>query len=335
MFFLKNNKGRELIRLIRKQLFTEVLDGTTVKELHQKLDVSIKNLEDRLDLVEGILDDTTFFQEYFDEYYNSNPNNSDFLSADNNVCQLLESMSTYILNSEEIQKENKSNEIEYKFITDNGYFEKKLKRENHMKADFNNGDTSAEIIPFVKRDSNYLKTKEQKVYNKDIQDKGEMGYILKQYAKFIAMAQEERKNANSLTTRNYYICRFICEGRLDMKLVKDCYRGTIYFKNPSKGCVDCSKIEHVDFTKPEIVDLLMTVSEKVTEINDFSIIVMSFNQLIEDCPFTEYEREVLNYYRNGYNKKEIGEEVGVSRPAIFKTIQKIRNKIIKHVKQKF
>lgn len=321
--------------MIKKQLFTEVLDGTTVKELHQKIDVSIKGLEDRLDLIEGILSDTTFFEEYFDEYYNASPNNTDLLSADNNVCQLLESMSTYILNSEEVQKENKSNEIEYKFITDNGYFEKKLKRENHMKADFNNGDMGVEVIPFVKRDTNYLKTKEQKVYNKDIQDKGEMGYVLRQYANFVSMAQEERKRADTLTTRNYYICRFICEGRLDMKLIKDCYKGTIYFKNPCKGCVDCDKIGEVDFTKPEIVDLMLTIDDKVTEINDFNIVVMSFNHLIKDCPFTEYEKLVLDYYRRGYNKKEIGEEVGVSRPAIFKTIQKIRNKIIKHVKQKY
>lgn len=311
----------------RSHIFKERLDGYTVKDLLFMLKQDVKKLDERMELVEEILENTSFFEEYFDNYYNPHIKTDECLSMDNNVCKLLESFGTYILNSEEILKENKSNQVEYKYITDNGYFDKKIRRESHMRDRFNQYDTGVEVIPFVKKDNNYLKVTEQKIYKKDIEDQGEMGEILRQYNKLIALAQEELKNAKKLTSRNYYLTRFICEGRLDSKLVKDSFMGTIYFKNPCKSAIRYSKIEELDFTNEDVLDVLMTISEEIREVDDMAVVVLCFNEIVDKTNLSKRERIILDYYRNGFNKKEIGDVMNVSRPAIFKTLKKIKYKL--------
>lgn len=314
--------------MYKNQIFKEKLDGKTVKELQQELDYSKKNLKERMKLIEDIFEETTFFEEYFTDYFNPHIDTKDALSFDNNVCKTLENYATYILNSEEVVKDNKANNIEYKFIANENYFNKKVKRENHIKEEYNN--CNIEVIPFIKKDENYLKAKEQKIFSSDYED-GDLGKILKDYKTFIEMAKDERDGIEVLGARNYYLSRFIGETRLDMKLVKDSYKGTIYFKNITNS-IGNHTIDDIDLSNPEILEILMCMdAEEASEINDLLIVMWDFENLIEKANLKERDLEILNYYRKGYNKREISEITGVSRTAIFKKIQTIKKKLAKKV----
>ena len=308
------------------KIFKEALDGMTVRDLQQELDYKRKKIKDRMELINNILEKTNFFIEYFTDYYNSNIGTTCPLSLDDNVCKLLESYATYILNSEEVVRENRANDIEYKFISSEKYFENKVKREDHMKSEFNN--CNIEVIPFIKKDKNYLKVKEQKILNTDYRD-GELGKVLTDYKNFIEMAKNERDSLETLGSRNYYLCRFISEARLDMKIVKDNYKGTIYFKNITNN-IGANAIEDIDFTNPKILEILMTMDFKeISDINDLSIILWDFENLIKKSNLKEKDLEILDYYRKGYNKNDIAKVFGVSRTAIHKKIQTIKKKLIK------
>lgn len=80
-----------------QQNFTATLDGTNAIKLNKVMDRSLLNYNDRLDCINQTLDGTSFFEEYFTDYYNPVASQNDYLSMDNNVCKVLENYATYLL----------------------------------------------------------------------------------------------------------------------------------------------------------------------------------------------------------------------------------------------
>ena len=59
---------------IQGKNFTASLDGVTANDLAKKLDRDKSEYKDRLKHVEDILDNTEFFNIYYEEYFNPNIN---------------------------------------------------------------------------------------------------------------------------------------------------------------------------------------------------------------------------------------------------------------------
>ena len=100
--------------------FRGTLAGITVEELKgldyekEKLIDRMKEVLDKLDKVQPILDEYFFQKEDEEkkkkkkevrEYYKCSPNTTDELSEDINICKIIKSYGSYILNSKDLYRE--------------------------------------------------------------------------------------------------------------------------------------------------------------------------------------------------------------------------------------
>lgn len=122
--------------------FSGELGGVKVEEL-KGLDFNIETLEGRLKEVRNKLEKVSpFFDEYFfsnevnengetpKQYYKFNPNTTDELSEDINICKYIQAYGSYILNSKDLPKDK---QIEYTILSEDE-FRKQLLKE--MATDF-------------------------------------------------------------------------------------------------------------------------------------------------------------------------------------------------------
>ena len=61
--------------------FIGVLDGVNVNELNKKIDYTKIKLDERKQIVESILDETNFYEEYFSKHFKADINAGDYLST--------------------------------------------------------------------------------------------------------------------------------------------------------------------------------------------------------------------------------------------------------------
>ena len=81
-----------------QQNFLASIDGVTANELNRVMDRTLDNYDERKKCIEKTLEGTSFFEEYFTDYYNVNASQNDYLSLENNVCKVLENYASYLLN---------------------------------------------------------------------------------------------------------------------------------------------------------------------------------------------------------------------------------------------
>ena len=63
-----------------QQNFLATIDGTNARELNKIMDRTLDKYEDRLSCVNNTLENTSFFEEYFTDYYNVHASQNDYLS---------------------------------------------------------------------------------------------------------------------------------------------------------------------------------------------------------------------------------------------------------------
>lgn len=86
--------------------FDKKLDNTTIMEINSKIDYNITDLKERKKVIDNIMNNTDFFTEYFDKYYNYHPANYEGLATNDIVCTTLDKMASYLL-GEDLKKKNK------------------------------------------------------------------------------------------------------------------------------------------------------------------------------------------------------------------------------------
>ena len=311
----------------RPKYFTEVLDGTTLDEIGKKIDYKRSKLEERKELVENIVEDTSFFQDYFDEYYNPSPTNSEVLSEQDSVCLMLERLGSYLLASDEVKEERNINKIEYKFITSKSYFDKKLNKEAHYDEITDNN--ILDIMLFVRKESNYLKCKQQKI-NSDDYKQGDMGEILSQYQKYIDIVNKENELTKN-SKRDKKTARLVSSVNYDMLDVKNSYKGTIDFKNITKN-VGEKYVGDIDYNNIKIIDTVLKLGQASGEINDIHAIILDIDMALEKLHLSDLEKEIIRLYRLGATKQSIATDLGISRPYVFQKITFIEKKLMELLK---
>ena len=151
--------------------FTGELNGIKVEEL-KGLDFNVETVEGRLKEVRRKLEKVApFLEEYFfteeeeDEngekprqYYKFDPNTTDELSEDINICKYIQSYGSYILNSKDLPRDR---QLEYTILTEDE-FKKQLLKE--MATDFK---SDAGVI-LDTRPTNDYKNLDLKITKKDI-----------------------------------------------------------------------------------------------------------------------------------------------------------------------
>ena len=312
-----------------QQNFLASIDGVTANELNKVMDRTLDNYEERKACIESTLEGTTFFEEYFTNYYNVNASQNDYLSLENNVCKVLENYASYLLNSKDIDDEETQ---QYKFYYDESTFRRAVNKD--MKYD----DKSPEVIDFLlANQSNYKKAKDQKITATDLKRSDYLGEVLRDYQTYIDVL-------NTSDMKVYRRNRLKGEVQRDMILSKDALLrvhgyNLRYFSESTKpnlevfDFADFNQLKgySVDGVDPHYskVDGLLRMKFNGDFQNDFQCILYDLDILIEKTKLTERERECLNYFRNGLTNVKTSDIIGVDEKSIRRSIDSAINKVNK------
>ena len=312
-----------------QQNFLASIDGVTANELNRAMDRTLDNYEERKACIEDTLEGTSFFEEYFTDYYNVNASQNDYLSLENNVCKVLENYASYLLNSKDIDDEESQ---QYKFYYDESEFMRAINKD--VKYD----DKGQEVIDFLlANQSNYKKAKDQKITAADLNRNDVVGEVLRDYQSYIDLLNNSNMQA-------YRRNRLKGEVQRDMILAKDALLrvhgyNLRYFSESTKP--DLEVLDFADFNQlkgytvegvdPHYtkVDGLLRMKFNGDFQNDFQCILYDLDILIKKTKLTERERECLNYFRNGLTNVKIGDIIGVDEKSIRRSIDSAIKKVNK------
>jgi hypothetical protein len=314
-----------------QQNFLATIDGTNARELNKIMDRTLDKYEDRLSCVNDTLETTSFFEEYFTDYYNVHASQNDYLSLDNNVCKVLENYASYLLNSKDVDGEEKTI---YKFYYDENSFRRALNKD--VKYD----SKEPEVIDFLlANQSNYKKAKDQKITAKDLRREDWKGSVLRDYNTYIDVL-------NNYPISDYRRNKIKGEVQRDMILVKDYgvhgYNLRYFSESTAPNLevidfVDFNQLKgySVDGVDPHYskVDGLLRMKFNGDFQNDFQCILYDLDVLILNTEMTDRERECLNYFRNGLTNVKISDIIGVDEKSIRRSIDSAIKKVNKHAYQ--
>lgn len=327
-----------------QQNFVGELDGTNIAELNKKLDFDKTKLEDRKKVVEDILNGTTFYEEYFDNYFKASINTTDYLSHETNICKSLDRMATYLLTSDEIKEEEDAEKTQYVFYANPKYFQKKINRESSLGdvVSTHNEEHEVNIIHFLKSEEpNHKKSKTQKITSEDLEREDEVGRILNEYHSFSEYVSNELKNPDTKFNR-YLLTKIKGQLENDMIYTKDHLLGVWGYKLKSFSESTEYDVDVFDFTnelhlKGDVIKTesgkglvakgLMFFKPDFDPNNDFSFILMDLENTIAKAGLTEEEQYILNETRNGATQEEIAEDLGTYHVKISRTLDRIARKI--------
>ena len=312
-----------------QQNFLASIDGVTANELNKVMDRTLDNYEERKKCIESTLEGTSFFEEYFTNYYNVNASQNDYLSLENNVCKVLENYASYLLNSKDIDDEE--TEV-YKFYYDESEFMRAINKD--IKYD----DKGQEVIDFLlANQSNYKKAKYQKITAADLNRNDVVGEVLRDYQSYIDLLNNSNMQA-------YRRNRLKGEVQRDMILAKDALLrvhgyNLRYFSESTQP--DLEVFDFADFNQLKgytmdgvesryaKVDGLLRMKFNGDFQNDFQCILYDLDTLIDKTKLTEKERECLNYFRNGLTNTKISDILGIDHSVISRNIDRAIKKVNK------
>ena len=312
-----------------QQNFLASIDGVTANELNRVMDRTLDNYEERKACIENTLEGTSFFEEYFTDYYNVNASQNDYLSLENNVCKVLENYASYLLNSKDIDDEETQ---QYKFYYDESEFMRAINKD--IKYD----DKGQEVIDFLlANQSNYKKAKDQKITAADLNRNDVVGEVLRDYKSYIDTLDNSDMQA-------YRRNRIKGEVQRDMILAKDALLrvhgyNLRYFSEstqPNLELFDFADFNQlkgysVDGVDPHYskVDGLLRMKFNGDFQNDFQCILYDLDILIEKTKLTDRERECLNYFRNGLTNVKIGDIINITSQSVGQSIDSAIKKVNK------
>ena len=312
-----------------QQNFLASIDGVTANELNRVMDRTLDNYNERKACIESTLEGTSFFEEYFTDYYNVNASQNDYLSLENNVCKVLENYASYLLNSKDIDDEETQ---QYKFYYDETAFRRAINKD--MKYD----DKSPEVIDFLlANQSNYKKAKDQKITVADLNRSDVVGEVLRDYQSYVDTLDNSDMQA-------YRRNRIKGEVQRDMILAKDALLrvhgyNLRYFSEstqPNLELFDFADFNQlkgysVDGVDPHYskVDGLLRMKFNGDFQNDFQCILYDLDILIEKTKLTDRERECLNYFRNGLTNVKIGDIINITSQSVGQSIDSAIKKVNK------
>ena len=346
------------------QKFLSSINGETVEDLNKKIDYSKVKLEDRKENINQILENTDFYEEYFDNYYKSSINSNESLSSEVNVCSSLERMANYLLSSNEVKEQEKldNKKNDYTYHTNKKYFQKKIDREASlsqiMKLENEEGEEyENNIIHHLKKpEKNYKLKKKQTADLKGIrvskvnseENVIRVKDIINQYQNFIDHITEK------LISKEYSLNRYLLaktKGNLtdDIIMTKNCLLGfwgakrnpSNETRKPNLDVFDFTNIKHVlgthltyigkkgKETKIKVNGLMYFKPQELDPEDDFTFVLYDFNETVKQANLTQREKQVLERLRNGLREVDIEREMNISRKTVRYDIDIISKKIIR------
>jgi len=333
-----------------QQNFTGTLDGKTIRDLNNEIDYSKNKLDERMNVVDGILENG-FYEEYFSDFFDPCINASDATSSNNNICKSLERMANYILNSKEVKEMDDAEKNQYIFHTSQSHFDSKIRREQSVAQVSGNDSVEANdnIIHVFKSDeANFRKPKTQKIYKKDLEREDKLGEVLRSYNNLLMLVDSEIAKKKDSKYNRYLLTKTKHEVVDDMIRSKDSLIGVWGYhlkhfsesNEPDYNIFDFTNERHLKGgivtytdskgkTKDVTAKGLIYFSPELIPDNEFALTLYDLQKTTEKAGLNAKEIFVLKRLQQGEQKNEIAAELDCSPENISYYVDQIVKKIIK------
>lgn len=259
-----------------------------MSKLSDKLDYNIDRVEDRLELVNKIVNDNdAYLVDYYDNHYNPHINQNGLLSENTRMGKDLETLANYLLYS-------KGSDATEDTITDY-----RQKRNNNREASI---DKLLKVRELRKEtNKSIFKNPKIKVTKKDREmypELAETGKAIEVLSKAIRTGIDSK--GNQLSSAEIRKLKWIrTDIQKDEIAVKNELKGYIRFQNIGKSEPDYNALSFIQFDNIEIIRILI---EDYQELKEYSyedtfgylkIILFVFEELVEATDIRDYLRDIL------------------------------------------
>lgn len=340
--------------------YTGKIGGKSINDYYLSQNATeLTTYEERLKLVKDVLniDDDGFSEDEFmmkifevDEGTVVNVHvNKNQLWSESNVCDILESLGTYLLNAQDIKDdtriydtygEYKMHKKEQDIIRTRGTYSELIKneRDNEFKP----------VIMFEEESyqGNYKLSKKMELKENDSSKYPQLKDYddYRKWLKNIHDNKEARVElANNIDIKNKYSSgSLIYKSRKirsgindDMLLYKEHIIQPIRFKAPLKDS-GCPSWDEIDFFDENQVYYLLPLKKEPNDLqDDFYWILKDLNNLIDECTFTEKQCIILECYRCGMSLSTIARHCGITDSVVQKTIKSCVKIIVNQYERKY
>ena len=341
--------------------FDGVLAGMTIYDMREKLDYEIESQEDRVRIVEAIVNDdrglpNTYFREFFEprtedgvdtSYYKVNVNKCDFLSHEINVFQQIEKMADYILFAPDAKP--LTDKVQYNMVNEmdepevNYYMSDRLdkrmakelslegvatKAHSDASAEGCDSDVIGEVIDFlVRKGTNYKKEIKQSITLSDIANLTP----IREYEEYIEYMKQKIvhiEETNGDKKDIYMLRKHISLCKQDQLYLKDMLRGTIYFNAPLPDSGEPEFLEYTHYSDFNHVKALLKFGHRSLK-SDIGHLIFDLENLIERADLTDRDREILTMWSaEDSTEQTIADEMEISQQMVNKLLSKIIRRII-------
>lgn len=282
-----------------------------------------------------------FWDEIFEQknekrsHINLSPNANEDLATDSNICKLLESLGTYILQpDEEYRKKNK-----LKIYNNEEEFQKALKKEKsyiHKYGEQINEDDPMIVLKSVQN----IKLVPKRTINKEyINEHEELQCYqdLINHLNEIQKNKELQNNINKKLNQNKnegwfkYKCDYMKSSlRSDMEYVQNSYNPLYIPKKLLKdnGAVTWDCLDVLDTTHVKPLLQLYREKEEYNFTSDIDCILYDLGRVLKKVKFTDKQKEVLDLWMKGGTIKNIAKELNKPTGKVCNFLDRIVNKIV-------
>lgn len=290
------------------------------------LDYNKTRLDDRLDILDEVLTNANY-EDHFDNNFKVNLNSSDALSDQDSVCQELEKMANYLLNSDEEKMLKKDEDFEYKFYNDEDTFQAAINKEPKLDG-MGQSEDKDNVIHFLKNENrNFKKTKAQVINMKDMNRQDELGNILRAYNDLLQKISKDLKKQDYTKVSRYILTRNSGSIKQDMLQTKDMLLGTFgYRTNASESTV--IDWDQASFTNAEVVEAMLYFDRFYKGNEEIEYLVEDFYKMISYIDFNPLQVKIISLVREELSVVDIAKALGITRKTYYYNKKKIIEKII-------
>lgn len=328
------------------------IDGKSIFDYQIDKDkYKLETVEERIEYIKELLNlkyidevelnGELFWDEIFEQknekrsHINLSPNANEDLATDSNICKLLESLGTYILQPDgEYRKKNK-----LKIYNNEEEFQRALKKEKshiHKYGEQINEDDPMIVLKPVQN----IKLVPKRTINKEYINKHEE---LQCYQDLISHLNEVQKNKelqnniNKKLNQNKnegwfkYKCDYMKSSlKSDMEYVQNSYNPLFIPKKLLKdnGAVTWDCLDTLDVTHVKPLLQLYRESETYDFTSDIDCILYDLGRVLKKVKFTDKQKEVLNLWMKGDTIKNIAKELNRKLPSITGMLDTIVKNIV-------
>lgn len=326
--------------------FGATIGGKKLSDFN-KFDSGIKTFDERVSFIEEHLMDENgnlheFIETYFDEYYDSSPKQSGFLSEEDSVCKMLDINGTFLLSANDVQSNRK---IEYKFWRSEKEFKDYKESQNTATVDDNtevinmfvdkkakNGKIVRDIFVNAKDKKNIpeIAALEKAIKILEIPDT-----IRKMKEKAIQLSTIEWLNDNEKNKLRYihkdtenYIKRYISELREEQLEIKRVLTVPLNFSNALRDSGVPNKLDIIDLLDKDHVKSLLDLMSFADDYSDAGMILSTMVDILSSISLTKREKETVELFIAGYDRKDAMNKMELKRNNMNNMMNRIAQKFV-------